>query len=67
VQLITNENQQLKELLQSAEFAATLEEEDKHNSEYYLNRDMNERLTMEDVEDEPSDAGEGSASDSDDE
>lgn len=63
--MIHTENPSLKELLQSAEFAATLEEEESKNSEYYLMRDMEEALTLKDVEEEPSDAGEASASDSD--
>lgn len=49
VQLIHTENPSLKELLQSAEFAAALEEEESKNN----------------VDEEPSDAGEVSASDSD--
>lgn len=67
VQLIHTENQQLRELLQSAEYAATLEEEEPQNSEYYLSRNMDEALTLEDEEDVPSDEGSASASDDDEE
>ncbi|CCH44346.1 hypothetical protein BN7_3909 [Wickerhamomyces ciferrii] len=64
VQLIHNENPQLRELLQSAEYAAALEQEGQLNSEYYFQRDLNEKLTLKDEDDGPSD-DEGSASDSD--
>lgn len=64
VQLIRNDNAELKELLQSAEYGATLEEEEAKNCEYCLVHDINGGLTLQDIEDEePSDAGEASASD----
>lgn len=67
IQLIHTDNQPLRELLQSAEYAATLEEEEPQNGEYYLARNLDEALTLEGEEDVPSDEGSASASDDDDE